>query len=65
MPFHILHTVTCKPGQFSTEGDGYELCLPCPDGSWQNETGASFCYACDYYQQTGREGATNSSECGK
>ena len=61
----FLHAVKCKPGHFSTEGDGYEPCLPCPDGSWQNETGASFCYACDYGHKTGREGAMDGDECSK
>ena len=57
--------VPCQPGQYSTEGDGYEPCNLCPDGSWQNETGQSFCYECDYGKPTGREGATSSSECGE
>ena len=57
--------MACDPGEYSTEGDGYEPCNLCPDGSWQNETGESFCYKCDYGKPTGREGATSSSECGK
>ena len=61
---HLHATEMCQAGEFSTEGDGYEPCLPCPDGGWQNKTRASFCYACDYDQKTGRKGATNGSECG-
>ena len=61
----LSYTVACQPGQYSTEGDGYEPCKLCPDGSWQSETGQSFCNKCDYGKPTGREGATSSSECGK
>ena len=55
----------CQPGEYSTEGDGYGPCNPCPDGSWQNETGKSFCYECERGHFTQRMGAINDSECGE
>ena len=42
---------------------GHEPCEPCPDGNWQNKTGASFCYPCGSGYHTGKEGAINGREC--
>ena len=55
----------CLLGQYSIEGHGYEPCNLCPDGSWQNETGESFCYSCELGYTTGREGATSTNDCGE
>ena len=61
-----LHFIEeCQPGEYSTEGDGHEPCNLCPDGSWQNETGESFCYPCDIGHVTRKEGATGGNDCGK
>ena len=54
----------CPVGEYSIEGDGYGPCDFCPDGSWQNETGMSFCYNCTNSTHTGGKGATSSNECG-
>ena len=55
----------CQLGEYSTEGDGYAPCNPCPDGSWQNETGQSFCYPCEIGHVTRKEGATSGKDCGE
>jgi hypothetical protein len=54
----------CQVGQYSIgKNMGHEPCEPCPDGSWQNAIGASFCYPCGSGYHTGKEGAINGSEC--
>ena len=55
----------CQPGEYSTKGDGYGPCSLCPDGSWQNETGESYCYQCEIGHVTRKEGATSGNDCGE
>jgi len=53
----------CPPGMYS--GDGFQPCAPCPIGSYQDETGADFCYQCNYGWTTPQPGAASADQCGE
>ena len=53
----------CPPGLYS--GDGFQPCTPCPIGSYQDETGADFCYRCNYGWTTPHSGAASADQCGE
>jgi hypothetical protein len=49
----------CAPGSFETGA----ACAPCALGTYQPHYESTACFACSRGQSTGREGATDASEC--
>ena len=53
----------CLPGTASWSG--LSPCKECKKGFYQPETGAQFCYKCDFGQTTHSIGSTRKQDCSK
>lgn len=57
-----FHTVECAPGTYSD--NGVEPCLPCPQGTYQPNSGQTTCLPCPGQESTHGTGASSQAYCG-
>lgn len=57
-----FYTVECAPGTYSD--NGVEPCLPCPQGTYQPNSGQTTCLPCPGQESTHGTGASSQAYCG-